>query len=231
MKSLLKIFIFAFVLNVFSQEKKQESPFIAIDSLYREDQFYFGITYNSLQKRPPGLVQDGFSLGLNGGFLRDMPINKKRTIAIAAGLGLSYDKFNENLLVYEKNGTPEYTLINKSDYSKNKLETVYLDLPIEFRWRNSTPLTTKFLRWHTGFKVSYLIFSKSKSINQNEEQSTILNNPDLNKLRFGPYLSFGYNTWNAYVYYGLNPIFKSAKLNGQNNDMKNINIGLIFYIL
>ena len=36
-----------------------------IDSLYREDQFYIGLTYNLLQKRPKGVSQNSFSSGLS----------------------------------------------------------------------------------------------------------------------------------------------------------------------
>jgi hypothetical protein len=68
-----------------------------IDSLYREDQFYFGFTYNTLQEKPSGLSQKKFSVGLSAGFLRDMPINDDRTIAIASGVGFSYNNYNENL--------------------------------------------------------------------------------------------------------------------------------------
>jgi hypothetical protein len=42
---------------------------VKIDSLYREDQFYFGFTYNTLQEKPSGLSQKKFSVGLSAGFL------------------------------------------------------------------------------------------------------------------------------------------------------------------
>ena len=78
--------------SVFAQEetKPKLEPIVKIDSLYREDQFYFSITYNLLTQIPKDLKQNKFSAGLSAGFLRDMPINEKRTLAIAAGLGLSY---------------------------------------------------------------------------------------------------------------------------------------------
>ncbi|TEB41600.1 PorT family protein, partial [Flavobacterium circumlabens] len=52
-------------------------------------------------------------------------------------------------------------------------------------------------------------------------------------LQYGTYLAAGYNTWNVYIYYGLNPLFKSSvkTISGQNVNIQTINAGLIFYIL
>ena len=60
----------------------------------------------------------------------------------------------------------------------------------------------------------------------------IRNNPDFTTFQYGVFLVTGYNTWNFYVYYGLNPIFnKNALLNNRLIDMNVMNLGLQFYIL
>jgi hypothetical protein len=69
---------------------------VKVDLLYREDQFYFGFTYNTLQQKPQGIANK-FSAGLSAGFLRDMPINKDRTHA-SSGLGFTYNNF-KNLAI------------------------------------------------------------------------------------------------------------------------------------
>lgn len=216
-------------LVLFSQEKKQISPFAAVDSLYREDQFYFGLTYNSLQKLPENFSQSGFSAGFHLGFLRDMPINKSRTFAIAAGLGVSYNKYRENLVVTQNDGVTTYQIVEQDDFSRNKLEQVFAELPIEIRWRNSTPESHRFWRIYTGFKIRYLIYNKTVFVGN--EKTIVTNNNDFNKIQYGPMISFGFNTWNIHAYYGLNPLFKSATIAGKQIDMRTLNLGLIFYIL
>lgn len=203
-----------------------------IDSLYREDQFYFGVTYNTLQKRPSGISQRSFSTGFNVGFLRDMPINKKRTYAIAAGLGMSYNSFNQNLLITKIDEEILYQNFPEDiSYKRNKFSLLRLDVPIEFRWRNSTPNSHKFFRLYTGVKLGYLLASNSRLIS-NSGNSIINNNPDFNKFHYGVYIATGYNTWNFYAYYGLNSIFNSnAVFNGNSIDMNAVNFGLQFYIL
>ena len=55
---------------------------------------------------------------------------------------------------------------------------------------------------------------------------------DFNEFQYGLTLSVGYNAWNIFVYYGLNPIFSdTAQLNGENLDLNALKIGLMFYIL
>lgn len=219
--------------NSFAQEVKPEiKPIVKIDSLYREDQFYFSVTYNMFTDIPQDFKQKKFSVGFSGGFLRDMPINKDRTIAVAAGLGLSYQNYYQNLTIsQDASGAPVYSVNNSSEFVSNRYRQYSVDLPIEFRWRNSTYESTKFWRIYAGVKLSY-VFSDSSILDDGEKTYKINNNPSINEFQYGPYLSTGYNTWNLYLFYGLSPLFKSVTmLNGEKVNMKTLNAGLIFYIL
>lgn len=217
----------------FAQEeiKKDETNDVKIDSLYREDQFYFAFIYNTLQQKPIGLKQQKFSIGLSGGFLRDMPINKLRTKAFATGLGLSYNNYNENLGITGTAKDAVYTILgSQSNFDKNKFTQLLIDVPLEFRWRTSTYQSYKFWRIYGGVKFSYLVYSKSVLVDDNGK-TVITNNDDFNKLLYSLYLSAGFNTLNVYACYGLNPIFKSISVDGQKINMKSLNVGVIFYIL
>lgn len=228
-----KLFISIFFMTLSSFAQDVEKDFDAPDSLYREDQFYFNITYNTLQKRPDGLKQNKLSYGLAFGFLRDMPLNTKRTISLAAGLGYSLSVFNQNLGIIDVNNETTYQILNADNitFSKNKLSLHYVDLPIEFRWRNSTPDSHKFWRVHLGIKLSYLFYDQYK-LESSQGNVGQTNLEDLNDFNYGIYLTTGWNTWNLYAYYGLNPLFKSsAKIEGQSVDMNTANFGLMFYIL
>lgn len=226
------LFIVSFF-NSFAQEVKPEvKPVVKIDSLYREDQFYFSLTYNLLTQIPQGLKQNKFSAGLSAGFLRDMPINKSRTVAIAAGLGLSYQNYYQNLTITElPDGKRAYAVSDYNDIKSNRYRQYLVDLPIEFRWRSSTYESYKFWRIYGGVKLSYVLANKS-ILDDGEATYKIKNNPDINKLQYGAYLSAGYNTWNVYVYYGLNTLFKNVETtDGTKLNVRTLNAGLIFYIL
>lgn len=227
----LRVLLLLFPMWLFAQQPLDSlpSPFPAVDSLYREDQFYLGITYNRLQQEPKGYSQNGLASGFHLGFLRDMPVNRERTVAVALGLGVSWNKYHHNMLIERSGGTRVYSVLEDVNYDRNKLEQLFVEAPLELRWRNSTPLTTKFWRIYAGFKLRYLAFSKATF--DGPEQIKVFNNPDMAKWQYGPTLSVGYNTWNFHVYYGMNPLFDSGTLNGEKLDMRTLNLGLMFYIL
>jgi hypothetical protein len=115
-------------------------------------------------------------------------------------------------------------------YSKNKTTLHYIEFPIELRWRNATFESHKFWRIYTGFKISYLLSSKYV-FESDENNYSLKNDNNLNKMQYGCYIASGYNSLNVYFYYGLNPIFKSSYVDGQHNTMNNFNLGVQFYIL
>ena len=234
MKSII-VFL-SFFITALSSYSQDELNLITeeVDSLYKEDQFYFGLTYNLIGKQPSGLAQSGFYGGFHFGFVKDMPINKNRNKAIGIGLGISLNSFNQNLQISEdSNGNSLFQILDDTEISvtKNKFTTYMVEMPVEFRWRTSTATNYKFWRIYSGFKLGYVFASNSKF--EGTPSNINLRNIDvINNMQYGLTLGAGYNTWNFYLYYALNPIFNStAKVDGEVIDANAIKIGLMFYIL
>ncbi len=204
-----------------------------VDSRYREDQFYVSATYNLLANKHEDVSQRGFSSGFHLGFIRDMPINKKRNVAVGLGIGLSANSYNQNLLIHEVSGGYTYTVLDEDEtsFSKNKFTTYVLEVPLEFRWRTSDASTYKFWRIYSGLKFGY-VFANSTKFKGNSETIKLTNVSDFNTIQYGLTLSAGYDTWNIHFYYALNPIFESsAKIEDATIDMSVARIGIMFYIL
>ncbi|WP_343795069.1 porin family protein [Gaetbulibacter jejuensis] len=204
-----------------------------VDSRYREDQFYVSATYNLLANKHEDVSQRGFSSGFHLGFIRDMPINKKRNVAVGLGIGLSANSYNQNLLIDEIPGGYTYTVLDEDEtsFSKNKFTTYVLEVPLEFRWRTSDASTYKFWRIYTGLKFGY-VFANSTKFKGNSETIKLTNVSDFNTIQYGLTFSAGYDTWNIHFYYALNPIFESsAKIEDSTIDMSVARIGIMFYIL
>lgn len=220
-----------FVLEGFAQDIVQKKE---TDSLYREDQFYFGVTYNIVTSVPNGVNKLGISGGLQVGYLRDMPINKRRNIAIGLGAGLSIDQYGQNLLIARNpSGDTSFSIIDDTnEISYNRLNTFVVEAPLEFRWRSSTPESYKFWRIHSGIRIGY-VFHHKASFKESGVKITSKDIPELEKLRLGATLGLGYSTFNFYVYYSINPMFVDHTLadTGEKVDFRPIKLGLILYIL
>lgn len=200
----------------------------SIDLKYLEDQIYLSLAYNILIDKPATISQNGFSGGVTLGFIKDIPLNKKRNFGFGIGLGYAYDVYIQNLKITRENQTTLFE--TTQEYNTNRFGVSAIEVPIEIRWRNSTPQKYKFLRVYGGVKISYVLVAKTKFSNSNETFTT-RNISEFNRIQYGLTLAMGYSTWNLYMYYGLNPFFKNVNFNGSALNLKNINIGLKFYIM
>jgi hypothetical protein len=218
----------------FAVSYSQENLEATVDSLYREDQFYIGINYNLLANAPKDVSLRGFSGGLQLGYLRDMPINKRRNVAVAVGAGLTIDTYGQNLFIGEDpNEQSIFTVLQEDEVSfdRNRLSVYVAEIPLEFRWRTSTPESYKFWRIHAGFRVGYAFFYKSK-FKQTGNEVNQTNIEEFDPLRLTATLAFGYNTFNFFASYSVNPFFDGAvTTEGEAVDLRTIKLGLIFYIL
>ncbi len=230
MKDILSYLFFLLTSFVFSQSSELSKNIN--DSKYREDQFYVGISYNFLENKPSGMSQQGLSGGFHLGFVRDFPINKRRNIALGIGIGYSTNSYNHNLFIKEESNTVTYKILNNNDqpYSKNKLNIHVIEMPLQFRWRTSTMNSYKFWRIYTGVKFGYVVNSIVK---YNGDLGDFKQNSTSDVNRFVTYadISFGWNTWNFYISYGLNDLFSDqAFVDSKPIDVSEIKFGLMFYL-
>lgn len=234
MKWYLVIIYCAFSIGLFAQEEANVQNSKELDSLYREDQFYIGFTFNLLVNRPSGVDQSGFSGGMHLGFIRDMPINKRRNVALGVGLGYSFNTYNQGLFISEDVNTGEtlFNSLDDVDFDFNRFTTHLIEMPLQFRWRTSVPETHKFYRIYTGLRMGYLFSFRSKF--RSEELGVIRqsNMDALNPWRVGATFTFGWNTVNFHFYYSLNALFsKEALIGAEQVGINTAKIGLMFYIL
>jgi hypothetical protein len=223
-KSILLILVFI----TFYSFSQVDSTYV--DDNYLEDQLYIGLTYNVLNNKPTGFNQNGLSGGLSFGFIKDLPINEKRNKAIGIGLGYSYNAYIQNLKITDTGSSTVFEIIESQNFNSNRLSTHVVEVPIELRWRTSTPSDYSFWRIYTGVKLGYLFASNARF--SDTSGTIILKGIDkFNTFQYGLTLSAGYGTLNLNLYYGLNTFFENAQVNNEPIDLKQLNIGLIFYIM
>lgn len=228
------LLVFLIVSATPSEVFAQQSMEASLDSLYREDQFYFGFTYNLLTGSPDGITGKQFSGGFHSGFIRDFPLNTRRNIALGLGLGWSIDSYGQNVFIgKDPSGNTNFRNLEAEQiqFDKNRFSTYSVDVPIQFRWRTSTPESYKFWRIYTGIRPSYVYYFRSK-FTQPGLTVKQTNVPEFDRLRLGATFTFGYNTFNFHFYYSLNSFFKEeAQIDGEPIDLKTFQVGLMFYLL
>ena len=208
---------------------------IVVDSLYREDQFYVGVTFNILFNRPPDINQSGFSGGGHFGFTRDMPINRRRNLAIGLGIGYSGNTYNHNLAITKQEASEStiFRPLPTDGFSTNRFTTHLIEMPFELRYRTSTPTVRKFWRVYSGLRLGYM-YQFRATVRQNGTKIAQTNIAELNPFRLGATFTFGFNTFNFHFYYSLNSFFDEGTVlqdTAEPVEITTLKIGLMFYIL
>ncbi|MFT6049707.1 MAG: hypothetical protein ACI9KI_001444 [Patiriisocius sp.] len=231
MRTLVIFSILFCSLAAFGQQVINDS--ISIDTKYREDQFYFNVTYNLVSDVPSNVNLRGLSGGIGFGFIRDIPFNKRRNVGIGIGAGLAYNRYGQNLFIGEgQNETSIFTVLDaNANVDINRFTVATLEAPIELRWRSSNAEKYKFWRVYTGLRIGYSYYYRSTFTQENNKviQTDI---SEFQPLSVTPTLSFGFNKINFFASYTLSPFFKDAQTNlAKEVGFRPIKLGFIFYIL
>ncbi|MDP3313597.1 porin family protein [Lutibacter sp.] len=217
------IISFFLIQNSFSQEVSD-----SIGIYYLEDQLYVSFHYNLIESAPKTLKSNGFSGGFSTGFVRDIPLNEDRNFGFGIGLGYVYSVFIQNLKIQNEDGNSIFSIVE--DFSTNKLSYSALEIPVEMRWRTSDIKKYKFWRIYGGFKGYYVLQSNYKFVDENIKIKS-KNISEIEKWSYGLTLSAGHGHWNLYLYYGLKPILKNVLNTNEGFHLREMNIGLKFYIM
>ena len=223
-----KYFLIVFFLFYAVKPQAQINNDSIIGHKYLEDQLYLSLTYTLLSNKPATISQKGFSGGFSIGFIKDIPLNEQRNLGFGIGIGYAYNVYVQDFKISRENQATIFELAE--EYKTNRFGITSIELPVEFRWRTSTPEKYSFWRIYGGVKLAYLASAKTKFSDSNVELTT-KNIPEFNRFQYGATLAAGYGNWNLYFYYGLSPLFKNAVFNDEKIDLKDINIGLKFYIM
>jgi hypothetical protein len=214
----ITIFFLLFFSILYAQDEEY-----TIDQKYLEDQIYITAVYQKLLNLPDEISGTGFPYGIGLGVIKDLPLNKNRNVGLGIGLGYAFDVHYFNVKEFVIPGEED------NEIKSNKIALHMVDLPIEFRFRTSTPQKYKFWRFYPGFKFSYA-FAKDSELKQSEdfEVDKVI---EVNDFQYGITLSAGFNKWNLHVYYGLSELFKEAENNSFQIAPHELKIGIIFYLL
>ena len=220
MRNLVLLFIYLITINLgFSQKDFQ---------IYREDQIYFSLYYNSLGGKFDSFKENKFSSSFNIGFIRDVPLSSSGKFALGFGAGIGFNSFNNNMKLSSSSILSFELLPTRDIPKKNTFTFSEIQFPLEIRWRNSSISNYKFWRIYAGFKYSRILQSSYKFESYDENYNH--KNLPINLDQLGFTLNICYNTWNIGLYKSLRPFF-NKNLDSFPQELEQFKLGLIFYIL
>lgn len=194
----------------------------------RFDHINFSINYDTWQHDISDINTEPYSFGFDLGIYKDVPISKRGNITLGIGLNYGVVRVHHNAdIVYSVDslsGERATSLFKSSDsYTRNRLFTSYLDLPIEFRFRK---LGNNKIRFYAGFKGGVLL-SVNNMRAGNGEKFKVYRIKNTNLFRYGPTLKFGYGNINFYGFYSMAPLFD----NDVSSQISPLTFGLTFFVL
>lgn len=134
-----------------------------------KDHFMIQYGADAWASRPDSVRTGGFSRHFNFYFMFDKPLknNPKTSVGIGFGIGSSNMFFNNtNVNVKANTVRLPFTIADSIDhFSKFKLTTLYLELPVEFRYFSNPNNMNKSWKFAIGVKVGTLLKAYSKGKN------------------------------------------------------------------
>jgi hypothetical protein len=161
---------------------------------------------------PPGDIGvRTINQGVNVFGMYNFPLGESN-FHFAIGLGMGFHNFytkgpiediKADTIVYVPQ--PDTLLLRKY-----KLGLSYVDLPIEFRFKN-----LKKFRFALGFKVGYLLDAKTKYKGERMDKANVVIKEkqvsNVETFRFGPTVRLGWNWISLYAYYQISHVFENNR--------------------
>ena len=159
-----------------SKEKKKPTINLAGRA---NDHFMLQLGYTGWAGKPDSINTSGWSKSFNVYFMFDFPFKTNPRLSMAFGPGISSDhiKFSRTY-VGIKETTPMLQFRNQADtthFKKTKLNTTYLEAPIEFRFTADPLNSDKSFKWAVGVKVGTMIDAHTRNKDLEDKNGNTLN--------------------------------------------------------
>lgn len=184
------------------------------------DFLVLALTYDNWAQAPVGTRITGFGRGFSGHILYDFPINQSH-FSFAGGLGISSNNvyFDKQIPVLNS-ASSEFTLQDldtsiASRYKMAKLNTTYLELPLELRYFANKENRNSGFKAAVGMHVGMLVGAHSKVRHSAPDLPELINEKVnskryFQKWRFAPIVRLGWGNFQVYGSYSLSSLFNEG---------------------
>ncbi len=200
-----------------------------------KDHFLIQLGYMNWTKTPDSIATKGIARSFNMYFMLDFPFKTDPRISVALGAGIGSDNqyFNKTYIDISGSKADKLGFINKSDtnyFKKYKLNTTYLEAPLELRFTKNPETPNKSFKGAIGIKVGTLLSATTKGKNLLNKNGNTVNGFTekekakryFNGTRFTAVGRVGYGIFSLYASYQLNAFIKE----GYGPDIRPFQVGI-----
>lgn len=144
-------------------------------------------------------------------------LGSKSNVALAIGFGAAFQNYFIDKFIQTTDDSLHFVAIPDSlDYNSYKLNTNYLTVPIEIRFRtNPSGLSRLSTKIYPGFRVAYLINSKTKYVGRDKDSGNKIKEKEffidhIPQFDYGVSLKVGRGRFLLHSYYSLSTLFSGA---------------------
>lgn len=150
-------------------------------------------------------------------------------IGLVTGLGLTWNnyKFDQNITLDPDSSYISFYVDPTKDYTKNKLTTMYLNIPLLLEFQIPTGENSKPIHLNAGVVGGLKVGSHTKQVyevNNKEYKDKVKEDFHLSPLRYAAHASIGYGSFTIYSTYSMSTLFE----NGEGPELYPFTIGIIF---
>ncbi len=226
MKTYLALIILIFISFCgFSQDSITFKP--KLEKNEGKDILIFDLFTDLWQDVPAVAKVRTINQGINIYAMLNFPIANSN-FSLAAGLGISSHNFYSDAMASIRDtsglltGKTEFYKLNdvykkNIDYSINKINVTYIDIPIELKFKTRAERNKRF-KASIGFKIGYNISNHSKYrgedvIENTSDYITIKksNIKYINNWNYGLTARIGYGMYNLMAYYSMSKLFEKSR--------------------
>jgi hypothetical protein len=227
MKRIFSIFFLAFAVLISQNTVGQ----VVNSATKKKISIGVGLNTDIMMNMPTGIKPWAINRGAIVLGTYNMPFGKS-DFSFAIGAALSSHNIYGNFVV---NSTSDSTVLQQIpdsiSYKHSKMTLVYVEVPLEFRWKHKSKVTVG-----VGFKGGFLIGSSAKYVGNGPIETNNFTIPttektrikywgikNLEQLTYGPTMRVGYKWFNVTGYYMLSTLFTK----GRGPEMYPISVGFI----
>ncbi|NNC94838.1 MAG: PorT family protein [Chitinophagales bacterium] len=216
----MKAILFSFAVLISSMAFAQEeevtefTPATKKVTASNQDRIVLDFTFDNWKNDIDQLKTKWYSRGFGFAFMYDVRL-KESKFSVAPGIGFTSNSvFFDALLVDTGKAAFDYAAYETRNIKKSKFNTVFLEIPLELRFRANPDNPAKSFKFAIGFKAGLRIDAKTKIKEEIGTQTKVFKDKrweDAETFRAGPTVRMGYGPFNVIGFYSITNVFKKGE--------------------